>query len=491
MAKVLFVEYELRTEKLGLMYVSAALKRAGHETRLLWTEREDPDAVINEFRPDFLGLSLTTGSHGQLLDLAARLKADHGVKVVAGGPHATFFADEIGPDQADFVVAGQGERAMVDIAEGRALERVLRYDLADLDSLPFPDRELFYRYPEFRDNPMKNVITCRDCPYSCSYCYNHAWKARYKNQKRFLQKRAVQSVLDEINDIRSRYPLRQVIFIDDNFLVKRSWIEEFCERYPQEVGLPFLCCFSLNLLDEDLLVRLKKAGLVMVNFALESATPEVQKRILNRGHVRNEHIESAVELLARHKIKTRMQNMIGLPVPDPLADALRTLDFNRRCRVDDSWVSILQPYPNTAMADYCVRHGYIEAGQIECAPSFFESSCLKIADANRIARLQKWWYFAIKYDFDDQTLRFLLDTPLSEGAANALLLLRFEFSKKYLFALPADPALLRHDPQAVRSRHAGKPHFDVFWPLIERYRLCDGLADILMTLSPPARTQAA
>ncbi len=486
MAKILFIESAVRTEKLGIMHVSAALKQAGHQTRLCWLEREDIHETMARFQPDYLAFSLMTGSHEAELELAAELRARYGVPVVVGGPHVTFFPAEIPERSADYVVVGQGEQAMVDIVEGRARERVLRYDLADLDSLPFPDRELFYRYPEFRDNPMKNVITCRDCPYSCTYCYNHAWKEKYKSQKHFLQKRSVGSVIAEILEIKARYPLRQVIFIDDNFLLKRAWVEEFCQRYKRDVGLPFLCCFSLNLLDEELLVRLKEAGLVMVNFALESADPVVQKTILNRGHIKNDQIIAAIRLLRRHKIKTRMQNIIGMPVPDPLKDALNTLAFNRKHRVDDSWVSILQPYPNTRLADYCLEHGYIPGRGVSYAPSFFDHTCLDIPDTGKINRLQKWWYFAIKYNLPDDLLRWLLDVELPEAAADALLRLRFEFSRKYLYAMPAAQGPLRHDGARIRARHGSAPQFPVFWPVIARYRLCNGLADILMTLTPPA-----
>jgi len=485
MASVLFVESELRTEKLGIMYLSAALRQAGHKTMLCWTQRENVHDVISDFHPDFLGFSLVTGSHGPTLSLAAELRSRYGIRTIVGGPHATFFHSDIPEDAADFVVVGQGERAIVDIVENRAGARVLRYDLAELNSLPFPDRELFYRYPEFRDNPMKNVITCRDCPYSCSYCYNHAWKAAFKTQRHFLQKRSVENVIAEIREIKERYPLKQVIFIDDNFLVKRDWIEEFCSRYGEDIGLPFLCCFSLNLLDEDLLVMLKKAGLVMVNFALESADPTVQKEVLNRGHVKNEQVVHAIRLLRKHGIKSRMQNMIGMPVPDPLRDAMNTLEFNRRHKVDDSWVSILQPYPNTKLAEYSLRHGYIH-GEISCAPSFFDRSCLDIRDADKIDRLQKWWYFCVKYDIPNEVLHWLLNIPLSDEAADALLQLRFEFSKKYLYDISTNQAILRHDSRRIQRLHGHKGNFAAFWPLITRFRLCTGLADILMSLPAPA-----
>lgn len=485
MPRVLFIETELRNEKLGIMYLSAALKRAGHETMLCWIEREDVRATIASFRPDFLALSLVTGSHKVLLALAAELKAEFGLPVVAGGPHATFFTEGVTPDSADFVVIGQGEGAIVDIVEGRVTNRLVRYGLADLESLPFPDREIFYRFPEFRDNPMKNVITCRDCPYSCSYCYNHTWKGKFKGEQHFLQKRSVDSVLAEIAQLKERYRLEQILFIDDNFLFERKWVEEFCARYPAAVGVPFLCSFSLNLLDEELLARLKDAGLFMVNFALESADPAVQKDVLCRGHVKNEQIIQAIALLRKYGIKTRMQNMIGLPVRESLADALNTLAFNKEHQVDDSWVSIFQPYPGTRLADYCFEHGYIADAENSYADSFFDKSCITIDHPEEIRRLQKWWYFIIRYAMSDATVKRLLSIDFDEATGNALQNLRYEFSRNYLYGLEEENPNLQHDWDGISGRYAGHPGFPRLKPLFRQYQLSNRLVDILMGSTLP------
>lgn len=485
MGRILFIESGLRNEKLGIMYLSAALKAAGHDTRLCWIEREDVNSEIQTFSPDFLAFSLTTGSHRALLELAAELKRCHGIPVIAGGPHATFFAPHIPAEAADFVVCGPGERAIVDIVEGQAADRVLSYPLADLETLPFPDRNLFYRYPDFGSNPMKNVITCRDCPYSCSYCYNHTWKVRYKGDPRFLQKRSVDSIFAEINGIRSNYPLEQVLFIDDNFLLGRRWVDEFCHRYPAEIGLPFLCSFSLNLLDESLVKKLCSAGLFMVNFALESADETVQQEILQRGHVKNEDVVQGIKLLRLHGIKTRMQNMIGLPLENSLADALKTLDFNRHNRVDDSWVSIFQPYPNTRLAEYCRDQGFIDSE--DCyADSFFDRSHLHIACRDQLARLQKWWYFIIYYTIDDQWVERLLQLDLEEKSSEALQSLRFKFSRQKLYGLTGREPSLRHNWEWIVAKYDNHQNFSCLRGLIQEYKLCDELVDILMTVRLPA-----
>jgi len=118
--RVLFVERNLRNEKLGIMYLSAALKARGHHAELIQTDKADLDERISEYRPDFVAFSITTGEHVFALQVARRVKEAYGIPNIFGGPHCTYFP-EIGFEPVvDFVVQGQGERAIVDVVEGRA-----------------------------------------------------------------------------------------------------------------------------------------------------------------------------------------------------------------------------------------------------------------------------------------------------------------------------------------------------------------------------------
>lgn len=488
MARVMFVDLELRNEKLGPMYLAAALKQRGHEALLCRHDQEPADAVLSAFRPDFLAFSLTTGLHRRLLELAAELKRRFGIKVIVGGPHATFFAEHIPEESADFVVVGQGEQALADIVEGRVRDRVVTYALQDLDQIPFPDRALFYRFPEFADNPMKNIITFRDCPYSCSYCFNHSWKKMFQKQPHFMQRRSVDNVIAEARALKQDYPLEKIIFIDDNFIFNDAWIEEFCDKYSRNIGLPFLCCLRVNLLTEKKLQLLKNAGLVMINFALESADPQVQKEILNRGNIENEQVINAIALFRKYNIKSRMQNMIGLPLKESYADALNTLRFNKMHKVEDSWVSIFQPYPGTELGRYSVQHGFI-GNDLEAASaeSFFDESRLQIDRRDQINRLQKWWYFIIRHDFSDRLVDLLLQIEIPEAAARALQLLRFDCSKRYLYDIRDQTgALLEHDWEAITGRFGQAPAFPLWTPVLKKYKISTRLSGILMELPVPA-----
>ncbi len=438
--RILFIERNLRNEKLGVMYLSAALKAAGHHADLIQTDKDDLDRRIADYKPDFVAFSITTGEHVYALKTAAEVKTCHGIPNIFGGPHCTYFPEIGFEDDVDFVVQGQGERAVVDIVEGRVSPGFLKSDMAEhLDEFAFPDREIFYQYAEFRDNPMKNVITSRACPYKCSYCFNHSQLALTRidgETKQWFDRRSIDNVVDEINQLRDRYPLDKVLFVDDSFIQSESWLHAFLDGYTRDVRLPWLCSLRVNCLDEDLARKMFKSGLEMVNYAMESADPDVQQRLLHRGHISNGDVISAIAMFDRYGIRARMQNMIGLPLGNSLEDALNTLQFNMRHRVTDSWCSIFQPYPRTALGQYCVDNGFTSPDRLRhCSESFFDESRLDVDHKPELYALQKLWYFIIGGELPLDLVQILIRGHFTPQIGDRLQKLRFQCSRKKLYGL--------------------------------------------------------
>lgn len=441
--RVLFLERNLRNEKLGVMYLSASLKAAGHHADLVQTDKQDIDEKLREYRPDFVAFSITTGEHVYALEMARKVKQRYGIPSIFGGPHCTFFPEFGYEPDVDFVVQGQGERAIIDVVEGRVALGFHKAEMAEhLDDFPFPDRDIFYQYPEFRDNPMKNVITSRACPYKCSYCFNHSQMALTRidgETKRWFDRRSIDNVVAEINGIRDRYGVEKILYLDDSFIQTRGWLNDFLTGYIRRVRLPWMCSLRVNCLDENLAERMFDSGLEMVNYAMESADPDVQQRLLHRGHISNGDVIRAIKLFDRFGVRARMQNMIGLPLDNPLEDALNTLQFNMRHRVTDSWCSIFQPYPRTALGQYCVDHGFTTADQLRhCSESFFDESRLKITHKDEIYALQKLWYFVIDGDLSLDLVQILLRGRFTPEVGDRLQRLRFRCSRKRLYGIDDD-----------------------------------------------------
>lgn len=438
--RVLFIERNLRNEKLGVMYLSASLKARGHHADLIQTDKENLDDKIKNYKPDFVAFSITTGEHIYALKLAREIKERYNILNIFGGPHCTYFPElGISPD-VDFIVQGHGERAIIQIVEGHESPGFIKAEMAEhLDEHAFPDREIFYQYAEFRDNPMKNVITSRACPYKCSYCFNHSQMALTKldgETRQWFDRRSIENVVSEINGIRDHYPLEKILYIDDSFIQTQSWLDAFLDGYTRQVKLPWMCSLRVNCLDESLAERMFHSGLEMVNYAMESADPDVQQRLLHRGHISNGDVIRAISLFDRFGVRARMQNMIGLPLKNPLEDALNTLQFNMRHRVTDSWCSIFQPYPRTSLGQYCVDHGFTTEDNLRhCSESFFDESRINIPDKDELYALQKLWYFIIDGDLSLDLVQILIRGRFTEKIGDQLQRLRFKCSRKKLYGI--------------------------------------------------------
>ena len=243
------------------------MKQAGHEVSLVVAQHEDPIAVAAGWQPGIVGYSVMTGSQRAYLELNRRIRQVAPAFSVFGGPHPTFFPELIEEEGVDGICIGEGEGAMVDLAnalsnggldpaipnwhfklDGEVIRNPVRPAIVNLDDLPLPDRDLLYsRDPLSRKNKIKHFITSRGCPYNCTYCFNHALFEIYGAKATRFRQRSVDNVIEEVNAVRARYPLEFVVFVDDTFVVSREWLAEFAEKFSREVGLPFFCNTRANL----------------------------------------------------------------------------------------------------------------------------------------------------------------------------------------------------------------------------------------------------
>ncbi len=118
MAKIAFIQ-NIFYEYLGVMYLSAVLKNAGHTVEIFIVPSDEEKALscIAAFQPDIAGFSCTTGIHEWALAFGARIKKSIDCRVVFGGPHATYFPDIINEPPVDIVCRGEGEAALLELAD--------------------------------------------------------------------------------------------------------------------------------------------------------------------------------------------------------------------------------------------------------------------------------------------------------------------------------------------------------------------------------------
>jgi anaerobic magnesium-protoporphyrin IX monomethyl ester cyclase len=434
--RILFVEQQIAYEPQGVMQLSSVLKEAGHEVELAIAAQEDPVQVARNFEPDIVGYSVMTGSQRYYFDLNVQIREalnGKGVFSIFGGPHPTFFPEMIEEPGVDALCVGEGEGPIVDLAnalgngglkpdipnwwfklDGEIVKNPVRPLVRDLGTLPHPDRELIYKKHEYlRDARIKHFMGSRGCPYQCTYCFNHAYYQIYKRERRGNQ-RPVESIIDEVNWVRSQWPLEHVFFIDDLFIIYDDWLEEFADKWPREVGLPFFCNVRADLLVRwpqkvDLLAR---AGAYTVSMGIEAANDRIRTELLKR-HMTREQIVQAGRLLHDAGIRTTATNILGLP-GSRLEDDLDTMRLNAEAKVSYGQAFIFQPYPGTELGQYAQDNDFAVGSFDDISSISWERSVLVFQEPEeklQVEHLQRWFAVGVEYPWLEPIIRRLIKAP--------------------------------------------------------------------------------
>jgi radical SAM superfamily enzyme YgiQ (UPF0313 family) len=410
--KVLFVEEYLPQEMLGLMYLSRAIKNAGHQTRALFIPDRQWIQKVREYEPDVVCFSTTTGMQLYYADINRKVKeVVPNALTIFGGPHPTFVPEFVETDGVDAVCRGEGELAVVELLDrlqsgseyldtrnfwfkdrktGEIVKNPQRPLVENLDELGFPDRDVIYESGAiYRETDRKVFVSMRGCPMNCSFCFHHAWKKKVYgvNNKEYTRKRSVGHMIDEINDVRKRYPLKFVHFVDDIFNLKNDWLDEFCERYPKEVGLPFDVILMANMTTEAHIKKLRKAGCVYARIAIEAASDYVRNAVFRKNTTRQQ-LTDAARWIKDSGIRLGSLNMLGGPGAT-MEDELDTIRLNIECQVDHPLLSIMQPYPMFDIEDMTKGMGYAVAGYDQFPEKFNRTSSIEFENKREIENLHK------------------------------------------------------------------------------------------------------
>ncbi len=433
MARVLFLQDTLY-EAFGPEMLSAVLKADGHDCELLVVGEEGRGEVMaaaRRFAPDVAAFSVPSFGVRWAVALAGEVRRELGVVTVFGGPHCSCFPDFAGSDVVDLACVGEGEGAIVDIARAvdagedpRRVDNLLFTDgdgcvhrnpvrplIADLDSLPFQDRELYYRYRPLRRLSYKLFMAGRGCPYDCSYCFNSTLRNTYRGLGPWVRRRSPGKVVEEILQVRSRHGLRTLGFVDDTFTTDRRWLVEFCDLFRREVGLPFNCIARINEVDEEVAEALGRAGCHFVSFAVETGSEELRREVLDR-RIGDEQIRRGAALLRRQGIKLLTCNMFGLP-GETVEDGIATLRLNAEIGATVVGTSVLQPMPGTRIREACVRQGLLaDDYDPDAAAGFAASSPLTRHPHQReLGNLQQLALVGVRLPWTIPLLRRLAKLP--------------------------------------------------------------------------------
>jgi len=397
----------------GVGYISAVLKRAGHRTALLEPDKFDSHSVsksIAGFKPDVVALSVTSNQTRLSGRIAEFVSQKHGKPVILGGAHPTVAPEESISLKGVFgLCIGEGEYPMLELADaleagkdymaisnfwfnkdGRVVKNDIRPLIGDLDSLPFPDREV-YDYQKMIDvvDLGAEFMGSRGCPKNCPYCINSTLRGLFKDKGRYVRYRSVDNLLSEIESVRSKYSnVNYIGFHDDTFTVNRGWLEEFCHKYSKRIKLPFWCNARVDSVDKNTVELLKKAGCRRVHIGIESGNDYIRQKILKRN-ITKAQIAECFRLFKEAGIETSAFNMIGLPCEK--AEMIEeTISLNRLVKPDYAFISLFYPYPGTELRKLCQENGWISERFVE---SYFEPTT--VLDQPSISSQEVEYYYKV------------------------------------------------------------------------------------------------
>jgi len=359
---------------IGLAYIAAVLQREGIEVEIidapaLELTLEETLSKIMESGAEIVGISTLTPTIKRSLRLAEYIKhASPDQTIVLGGPHASIFPIRTMKEcpATDIIVRGEGEITTLNLVRaletGKNLNQVRGLAIRDkngepkltgqgpfvedLDSLPFPARDLLpmdkYRtLPNaYRRLPVVHMLAGRGCPFSCTFCS----KAVFGRKHRV---RSPQNVLEEIKLVVDRYHAREIAFWDDVFTIRRKWTLEFCRLLREEkIDILWSCESRVDLVDRELLEEMARAGCWNIFYGVETAYQELLDRI-GKG-VTVDQVRKAIEITKRAGIEIRASFMFALPGETPEM-AEETIRYAIELDPDYAQFNITTPYPGTKL----------------------------------------------------------------------------------------------------------------------------------------------
>jgi radical SAM superfamily enzyme YgiQ (UPF0313 family) len=368
-------------QPLGTLYVASSLVRAGHEVRFLNGAFLSHAAVLDEvaaFRPHWVGIYATTFGWPRALKTGVDVRERvPDAFICAGGPYPIAVQERCLEEGSPFdaAVTGEGERTVVEMLERlagglgldgvkgvvfREGERVAvnapRPLAANLDDLPFPDRELLgdakrYMPPPamYRRKPVAVVLTSRGCNRRCIFCFQLD-----KERRTGIRYRSVENVLQEI-ELCLAQGFREIKFIDDTFAQDRRRalaIAREIER--RKLDFTWFASACVNQVDRELLSAFREAGCWAILFGVESG---VQKNLdtIRKG-ITLAQARNAVRWAKEAGLHVQTTFMFGIP-GETYEEALRTIDFACELAPDVASFHAIVPFPGTHLHDHVAEYG--------------------------------------------------------------------------------------------------------------------------------------
>ncbi|MBI3231787.1 MAG: B12-binding domain-containing radical SAM protein [Candidatus Doudnabacteria bacterium] len=360
---------------MGTLFVADAMEKAGYNVTLLDSSVPIKTVMdtVSDIDPVFVGETVyTTPTIFQMIDIAKAIKSETNIPIVWGGVHPTLLASQcIKEEYVDYVVIGEGEKTIVDLANsfsnGAPEKKIWASNefIKDLDKyapawhLVDGNQYVYTEEHSVRGNLEKTrkrvfyyMITSRGCPYRCAFCYvNAVHRSTWRPQ-------SVQWVKNQLDYIDKNYDIDGIGFWDDFFLIDVRRALSIVE-YMKSKEIGFMCETRATLLTDSFMKKLKENGCMQLFIGGESGSPRVLKMI--KKEITPADLIKAAELGYKHDIPVRISFMFGIP-GEKFEDMIQTKELIIKLleypNVSISGPKLYTPYPGTELYDTALKYGF-------------------------------------------------------------------------------------------------------------------------------------
>lgn len=393
---------------LGLAYLASFLRSKKVEVKIIDIAAEGADCVkkigekmryglseeqiikrINDYDPQIIGITCQSTLHAGEAQATARLAkiARKESWLVMGGAHPSAVPEEVLKDQSvDLVVRGEGEITLWEIVKafpdrdgfpkikgisfrqnGKVTSNPPRLLIKNLDDLPFPARDLLPMDKYLRgakstvnynmNDRVVTMITSRGCPGNCIYCavrtvWGRIWRGR-----------SAENVVDEIEQVIKDFRIKEIHFLDDSIAVDKNRLEGICDEIiKRKLDIQWATPngVAVWMLDENLLLKMKKAGCYRLTFGLESGNKQILHQFIGKNY---DHFQAreTIKFASTIGIWTVGTFIIGFPY-ETMQQIKDTITFAVSTDLDFAVFYIANPFPGTPLYEIYKKERLLPVG---------------------------------------------------------------------------------------------------------------------------------
>lgn len=363
------------TKPMNLAYLAAYLRKKGIHVSITDYESSSFDElsfsqILKQNHFSVIGVSCTTPTivnGSKICALAKNICPE--IATVVGGPHASALPKETLAQFAsfDYLVFGEGEETLFELCcairdknaptsiDGLAFRVGQKINtnqprklIEDLDSLPFPARDLIDYSSKFghstrgfsNQSQSTELFTSRGCPFSCSFCAIHT---TFGKNVRF---RNLDSIEEEIRHIKDHFNFQHIVVADDTFTLKENHAFELCDIFRRTGIDSWSCDTRADHVSRELLKTMKNCGCQKVAFGVESGSQRILD--MNGKGITIEQVVDAVNWAKEAGIRYIEGNfIIGSHPNETIDDIKRTKKLINTLPWSFVSVALITPYPGT------------------------------------------------------------------------------------------------------------------------------------------------